>query len=407
MNRLKSFALGAVAVTVISLFLPWLEVSASSGSSDVSVSFQPIIISGISIGYGIIGLLVALTGAYLAYKENKWTFLAGVFNFINGYGYLHKWFGAGTRDSGNYGDVTSRSSVDPQYGIYVFIFASIAFIIFTLKYYKQKKAETTNPLEPEQKRNQQPAFTTKNTAASQVYQPSKIQTMTTSTSETPMEPVPSETPKVPATPADKAPEQPLANPVEPAEPVLPVETPAEQPVPTVPVATPAAPVQAVVTEPAPVFHQPQHVTSTPQPPYVEPEKKKSSTTKILLIILAIVLVGAAAVVLMTNSSDKSKDKTEQSVNDEKARLEIIINEVNQSVSDKKYDEALLKINSINWLYEPEAHKGYVDQYNSQRENLRNTIEQLKSTQSMDEQRQAPEKVVVPSEQTAQPGDSIH
>ena len=83
------------------------------------------------------------------------------------------------------------------------------------------------------------------------------------------------------------------------------------------------------------------------------------------------------------------DKTEQSINEEKSRLDIIINEVN----DKKYDDALLKINSINWLYDPTTNKGYVDQYNSQRENLRNTIEQLKTNQGIEDQKKATDKAI--------------
>ena len=390
MNKINYLALGAVALTLVSIFSPWVEVSTADNAFDLSESSQPIVIYGISIGYGILGLLVALAGGYMAFKEYKWTFVAGTVNFINGYGYLQGWFGASTHDSGNYGDVTSKSIVDPRFGIYLFILASLAFLFVTLKYYKTKKTETVIPLEPVLTSNLQPAFAT---AASQVYQPSKIQAMTTST-ETP---VPSETPKVPVQPIEPATDQPASTPSVPESTV-----PAS---PTKPTEAPSAPVQAAVNEPLPVYQAPR-VPHTPQPPYVEPQKKKSSTSWILLIILAIVLVGAGVFVMTNNSSQKSKDKTEQSVNDEKARLQIIINEVNQDVSDKKYDDALLKINSINWLYEPDANKGYVDQYNSQRENLRNTIEQQKSNQGMEDQRQATEKANAAPAQPVQANDSV-
>jgi hypothetical protein len=399
MNKVNYLALGAVALTVISIFLPWVEVSASGGTSDLNMSFQPVIISGISIGYGIFGLLVVLLGGFLSFKESKWTFLIGIVNFFDGYGYLHQWFGASTRDSANYGDVTSKSSVDPKFGIYLFILASVAFMIFTLKYYKSRKTEMVLPSEPDNKENQQPAFTTKNAVASQVYQPSKTQTMTTPSSETPTGSVPSETPKEPVQPAETAPEQPVA-PQTVSEPAVETPTASAQPA-----ETPKQPVQTVVPEPAPVYEAPR-ATATPQQPVVELEKKKSSTPWIVAIILVVVLVAAGVFVMTNTSSQKSKDKTEQSVNDEKARLQVIINEVNQDVSDKKYDEALLKINSINWLYEPDANKGYVDQYNSQRENLRNTIEQLKSNQNLEDQKQATEKANESSEQV-QTADSIH
>jgi len=133
MNKVNYVALGAVALTIIAVFSPWVEVNVAGSSSDMQDSFQPVIVHGISIGYGILGMLVALVGGFMAYKELQWTFVAGIVNFITGYGYLHEWFGAGTRDSANYGDVTSKSSVDPKFGIYLFIFASLAFVVFTLK----------------------------------------------------------------------------------------------------------------------------------------------------------------------------------------------------------------------------------------------------------------------------------
>src|ERR1035437_9558152 len=203
MNKVNYLALGAVALTIISIFSPWLEVSDTANASGLTENFQPVIISGISIGYGIFGLLIALLGGFLVFKEYKWTVVAGIVNFIIGYGYLHQWFGAGSHDSGNFGDVTSRSSVDPKFGIYLFIIASLAFIIFTLKYYKLKKTETVNPSDQDIKENQHPLFTIKNTAATHVYQPSKIQTMTTSSTEKPTGPESTETPKVTETPAEQ------------------------------------------------------------------------------------------------------------------------------------------------------------------------------------------------------------
>ena len=387
MNKVNYLALGAVALTIISVFLPWLEVTGAGVSTDEG--FQPVIISGISIGYGIIGLLVALAGGYLAYKQSKWTVIAGIVNFINGYGYLHEWFGAGKHDSANYGDVTSRSSVDPKFGIYLFIMTSLAFIIFTLKYYKKKKAEPVLPTE--QKTQEQ--------ATSHQYESSKIQTMTPSSSENPTGPVPEETPEIPVPSAETVSEQPIAVPEVP-EPVT--ET---TPIPVQPTETPKEPEPAPIPKAAPVYQAPK--APEPQQQYVEPVKKKSSTAWIYITILIIVLVGAGVFVMTNTSSQKNKDKTEQSVNDEKARLEVIINEVNQDVTDKKYDDALLKINSINWLYEPDANKGYVDQYNSQRENLRNTIEQLKSNQSMEDQKQPMDKATESTDKTVSSGDSIH
>ena len=414
MKKVNYLALGAVALAVISIFLPWIEVSVAGSTSDLTEGFQHITVRGISMGYGIFGLLVTLIGGYMAFKEFKWTFLAGIAGFIDGYGYLHEWFGAATHDSGNYGDVTSKGIIDFKFGIYLFLLASLAFIVFTLKNYKSKKTETVPPTVPDNSEHQQAAFTTRNAAASPVYQPSKIQTMSTSSSETPTGPVSTETPKAPEQAAETAAEQPATAP---AETEQATETPivTEQPTAAPTVTEPAkptasaqpteAPKAQVIPEPAPVYQAPR-ASAAPQQAYVEPEKKKSSTIWIFVTILMIALIGAGVFFITSSSSQKSKDKNEQSVNDEKARLQIIVNEVNQDVSDKKYDDALLKINSINWLYEPDANKGYVDRYNSQREDLRNTIEQLKTNQGLEDQRQATEKANEAS-QPAQTSDSIH
>ena len=395
MNKVNYLALGAVACTIIAVFSPWVEVNVASGTSDLSENFQPVIIHGISMGYGIFGMLIALLGGFLVYRENKWTVVAGIVNFITGYGYLHEWFGKGTRDSANYGDVTSQSSVDPKFGIYLFIFASLAFIVFTAKYYRQKRAVTVAPPLPSAEEHPQPLFTVKKPVAPQTYQPSKIQTMTTFSSETPNEPASSEKPKVPETTPD--------TPVTPAatEPVEPTVT-------AKPAATHVPPVQAVVPEPAPVYQAPvaPAAPAAPHHHYAEPEKKKSSISKILLIVLALVIVASAALVLTTNNSQKSTDKTEQSINEEKARLEEIIHEVKQAVSDGKYDDALLQINSINWLYDPTANKGYVDQYNSQRENLRKTIVELKVNQDAEKQKQATDKAIESAMKPVQPTDTV-
>lgn len=401
MNKTNYIALGAVGLTVISILLPWVEVSVTDVSSEFNATPQLITVSGISIGYGIFGLLVALMGGFLAYKEYKWAFMAGLVNAITGYGYLHKWFGSAMRDSANYGDPTSSSSVDFKMGLYLFILASLAFMFFTMKYYKPKKDVSVSPTEPNINENKQPTYKSENTVSSPVYKPSKIETMTTVSSETPTEPIPTETSNVPVQSTETPAEEPIVTSTV-TEPVVEAPTVMAQPV-----ETPKEPVQAIVKEPAPVIIQAPTVTAAPQQPVAEPVKKKSSTPKVLLILLAIVLVGSAVFVMTFNSTLKSKDKTEQAVNDEKARLQIIINEVNQAVIDKKYDEALLKINSINWLYEPDANKGYVDQYNSQRENLRNTIEQLKTNQSLDEPKQVAPAASPTSEQPTMGTDSIH
>jgi hypothetical protein len=392
MKKKNYLALGAAAAAIFAVFLPWIELSGAGSTSEYSTAFQDVHIYGISIGYGIFGLLVILAGAIMAYKNYKWAFTAGIINFITGYGYLHQWFGKGTHDSANYGDVTSRSSVDPKFGLYLFIWASLAFMFFTLKNYKPKKTTAVLPSDPEKKADNQAASSTERISAP-IYKPSKVQTMSTESSENPTTPVqPSETPIVPAQATETT-----------ATPATGTEEPVVSVTETAP-ETPIVPVQPAVTEPAPIINPEPKTVSSAQQQVEIPEQKKSWGLRILLIVLGIVIAGGAFF-YMTNSSLKSNEKT-KSVNDEKARLELIINEVNEAVKAKNYDEALLKINSINWLYEPGANKDYVDQYNLQRENLRKTIEDLKASPSSTAPAEPVNKATEPAEGTTQPSDSI-
>ena len=53
------------------------------------------------------------------------------------------WFGAGggASYSSSFGGGSARASVDPQVGLYLFVLASLVFVIFTLKNLKGEKTE--------------------------------------------------------------------------------------------------------------------------------------------------------------------------------------------------------------------------------------------------------------------------
>ena len=140
-NNSSKIVLAAAGLAAISVFLPWLEVSSSASFGGYSGSYSSGGISGISIGGGIFGLFVALAGGFMAFKNIKFAFIAGVINFLNGLGYMLGWFGAsGGSYSSNYGGGYARASADPQIGLYLFVLASLVFVIFTLKNLKGEKA---------------------------------------------------------------------------------------------------------------------------------------------------------------------------------------------------------------------------------------------------------------------------
>ncbi len=143
MKKLNYIALVAAGLAAIAVFLPWVEATSSASFGGYSSSFSSGGISGISIGGGIFGLLLALAGGFMAFKNIKWAFIAGAINFINGLGYMLGWFGAGGGGSysSSFGGGSARASVDPQVGLYLFVLASLVFVIFTLKNLKGEKTE--------------------------------------------------------------------------------------------------------------------------------------------------------------------------------------------------------------------------------------------------------------------------
>jgi hypothetical protein len=107
MKKVNYIALIAAGLAAIAVFLPWVEASSSASFGGYSANYSSGGISGISIGGGILGLLVALAGGFMAFKNIKWAFIAGAVNFINGLGYMLGWFGAGggASYSSSFGDI--------------------------------------------------------------------------------------------------------------------------------------------------------------------------------------------------------------------------------------------------------------------------------------------------------------
>lgn len=137
-NSSNKIALAASVIAAISVFLPWIEVSSSASFGGYTGSYSTGSISGISIGGGIFGLLLALAGGFMAFKNMKFAFIAGAINFLNGLGYMLGWFGAsgGGSYSSTYGGGYASANFDPKIGLFLFLLSSLVFAIFTYKNFK-------------------------------------------------------------------------------------------------------------------------------------------------------------------------------------------------------------------------------------------------------------------------------
>jgi len=126
-------------VMVISVFLPWAEASSSVSSSYGGGSYSTGGISGISLGYGMFGLLLGIGGLIMSLKRMKWTWLLGLVSLIDGISYLIAMGDAGVSSSSSYGGYSAsvKASVDPQAGLFIFLVCALLLTVFTLKDRKQ------------------------------------------------------------------------------------------------------------------------------------------------------------------------------------------------------------------------------------------------------------------------------
>jgi hypothetical protein len=124
------------ALAAMSVFLPWAELSGSVSGGGHNSSYSSGGISGISLGLGVAGLIMALIGGGLAIAGTKWASIFGIINVIDGIAYALGWFNAQGKVSVNsiYDGSTyhAEAGVTTQYGLYLFMLASLLFTIFSL-----------------------------------------------------------------------------------------------------------------------------------------------------------------------------------------------------------------------------------------------------------------------------------
>jgi uncharacterized membrane protein YhaH (DUF805 family) len=131
------------------------------------------------------------------------------------------------------------------------------------------------------------------------------------------------------------------------------------------------PVKEVKAYPSPVNNIEEPVPSTKN-------KSGSFFSKIILVFTGIIIISSLVYYFNYKSSAEINYANEQAINSENQRLQAVISQINELALQNNYNEALLQINNINWIYKPSSYKDYVQQYNLQRENLKQTILELKA-----------------------------
>ncbi len=117
-------------------------------------------------------------------------------------------------------------------------------------------------------------------------------------------------------------------------------------------------------------------SSSPQASLPRETRGKLSRLHKGLIIFGVIFCAYAILFMWADSSSKEIQKERvQKENEEKQRIEHVITEVNEAVSNQQFDLALTCLNSITWNLD--NNREYLEKYEAMRESLRATIQQLK------------------------------
>ena len=121
-------------IIAVSVFLPWVELSSSASYMGQNANYSSGGISGINFGGGIFGLLVAIAGCIMTFNKIKWTFVTGIITLFLGIAHVMGWMGTGNGISFS-SDIEGAhlsAGIHPQYGLYIFIIASVIFIFASI-----------------------------------------------------------------------------------------------------------------------------------------------------------------------------------------------------------------------------------------------------------------------------------
>jgi len=321
--KLNIVALVCATAMAISCFLPWAEVSSQASFMGQSSSFYSSA-SGIQAGVGIITLLISVVCSIMVFIKSRFMIVPGLMNL--GFSILQT-IGMENVSSEvvtSYGSGHSGAG----YGLLVLAASSLVYVIATIRNLRKPKAVI--PQNPTSLQFANKATTSPTISASQTQQehlnPELVQ----------------------------------------QAPVMPTESnhvnvqPAKQELP-----------------------KNEKVTETIIPPLIsgKSEPKKLSRFQKALIIIGIVIgVYTMMIVWADRSSDNYNKEKQQAEQLEKSRIELILTKVNELVSEKRFDDALIQANNITWMHDTYMNSDLVKIYDDKRESLKNTIVSLKARQ---------------------------
>ncbi|MBK7970933.1 MAG: hypothetical protein IPK08_19555 [Bacteroidetes bacterium] len=311
-------ALFSVIIMAISCFLPWAEVSSQASFMGQSSSFYSSA-SGIQAGVGIITLLISVVCGIMVFIKSRFMIVPGLMNL--GFSILQT---IGMKNVSS-DVVTSYGSghAGAGYGLLVLAASSLVYVIATIR--NLRKPKTVNP-----------------------QQPISSSTINNSIQPSPMEEVPTKQETVYH------------------EPIIPIVTN-----------------HAIVDNSKQELPKHEKVTEPVSPPVIafKNDTKKLSRFNKVLIIIGIVIGVYTMIFVWADLSSESYNKERQLAEQtEKSRIELILTRVNELVSAKRFDDALIEVNNITWMHNPSMNSDFVKIYDDKRESLKNTIVSLKARQ---------------------------
>ena len=321
--KLNIVALVCVIAMAISCFLPWAEVSSQASFMGQSSSFYSSA-SGIQAGVGIITLVISVVCGIMVFIKSRFMIVPGLMNL--GFSILQT---IGMENASS-DVVTSYGSghAGAGYGLLVLAASSLVYVIATIR--NLRKPKTVIPPKP-----------ISNSTINKSTQPPIIQ------------PSPKqEVHIIPETVYHK--------------PIIPVVSD-----------------HAIADNSQQELPKHEKVTEQVSPPIIASKndtKKLSRFNKVLIIIGIVIGVYAMIFVWADRSSESYNKERQQAEQSEKSRIELILTKVNELVSAKRFDDALIEVNNITWMHNPSMNSDFVKIYDDKRESLKNTIVSLKARQ---------------------------